>query len=113
MIVVTRLTGPRFAVNPDLLQRVESTPDTILTLIDGTKYIVAESMEEVTALVVGYRARVVAATLDAQSKPAGEPTITLVPQPRPAGERRPLAPVQPPGEHRPVLRALTAVPEAE
>ncbi len=63
MIVVTRLNGPRFAVNPDLLQRVESTPDTILTLIDGTKYIVAESLEEVTALVVAYRARVVSATL--------------------------------------------------
>ncbi|MDO8106114.1 flagellar FlbD family protein [Isoptericola sp. b441] len=63
MIVVTRLNGPRFAVNPDLLQRVESTPDTILTLIDGTKYIVAESMEEVTELVVAYRARVVAQTM--------------------------------------------------
>jgi flagellar protein FlbD len=63
MIVVTRLNGPRFAVNPDLLQRVESTPDTILTLIDGTKYIIAESMEEVTELVVEYRARVVATTM--------------------------------------------------
>ncbi len=63
MIVVTRLNGPRFAVNPDLLQRVESTPDTILTLIDGTKYIVAESMAEITDLVVEYRARVVAATM--------------------------------------------------
>ncbi len=63
MIVVTRLNGPRFAVNPDLLQRIESTPDTILTLIDGTKYIVAESMEEVTELVVEYRARVVATTM--------------------------------------------------
>ena len=37
MIVVTRLNGPRFAVNPDLLQRVESTPDTILTLIDDER----------------------------------------------------------------------------
>lgn len=63
MIVVTRLNGPQFAVNPDLLQRVESTPDTILTLIDGTKYIVAESMEAVTQLVVDYRARVVATTM--------------------------------------------------
>lgn len=63
MIVVTRLNGPRFAVNPDLLQRIESTPDTILTLIDGTKYIVAESLDEVTELVVEYRARVVATTM--------------------------------------------------
>ena len=69
MIIVTRLNGPRFAVNPDLLQRVESTPDTILTLIDGTKYIVAESMDEVTELVVDYRARVVAATLALATEP--------------------------------------------
>jgi len=72
MIVVTRLNGPRFAVNPDLLQRVESTPDTILTLIDGTKYIVAESLEEVTDLVVEYRARVVAATVHATGQASGE-----------------------------------------
>jgi len=70
MIVVTRLNGPRFAVNPDLLQRVESTPDTILTLIDGTKYIVAESLEAVTELVVQYRARVVSATLALATLPA-------------------------------------------
>ncbi|HZL80966.1 MAG TPA: flagellar FlbD family protein, partial [Demequina sp.] len=47
MIVVTRLNGPQFGVNPDLLQRIDSAPDTILTLIDGTKYIVEESMTEV------------------------------------------------------------------
>lgn len=72
MIVVTRLNGPRFAVNPDLLQRVESTPDTILTLIDGTKYIVAESLEEITQLVVEYRARVVAATVQATGQTPSE-----------------------------------------
>jgi len=72
MIVVTRLNGPRFAVNPDLLQRVESTPDTILTLIDGTKYIVEESLEEITRLVVEYRARVVAATVELTGRPTGE-----------------------------------------
>ena len=35
MILVTRLTGAAFAVNPDLLERVEATPDTVLTLIDA------------------------------------------------------------------------------
>jgi flagellar protein FlbD len=72
MIVVTRLNGPQFAVNPDLLQRVESTPDTILTLIDGTKYIVAETMEDVTELVVDYRARVVATTMAIAQQSAHE-----------------------------------------
>lgn len=60
MILVTRLTGAAFAVNPDLLERVEATPDTVLTLIDGTKYLVAESVVEVIDLVRDYRASVVA-----------------------------------------------------
>lgn len=60
VIVVTRLNGPRFGVNPDLLQRVDATPDTVLTLVDGTKYIVAESMDEVIAQVTAYRATVLA-----------------------------------------------------
>ena len=98
MIVVTRLNGPRFAVNPDLLQRVESTPDTILPLIDGTKYIVAESIEEITELVVDYRARVVAATLALATEPEedlDEASVAAVASLR-------LAP-----------RTLTAVPEVD
>jgi flagellar protein FlbD len=94
MIVVTRLNGPRFAVNPDLLQRIESTPDTILTLIDGTKYIVAESMEQITELVVEYRARVVAATLAAareQDEDQDADRVAAVTELRPGG--RPLVPV--------------------
>lgn len=61
MILVTRLNGSPFAVNPDLLERVEPTPDTVLTLIDGTKYIVTESVTEVISLVREFRASVVVA----------------------------------------------------
>ena len=64
MIIVTRLNGPQFAVNPDLILRVDSTPDTILTLIDGTKYIVSESISEVNERIIDYRARVVARSLE-------------------------------------------------
>ncbi|MEJ5944065.1 flagellar FlbD family protein [Pseudokineococcus basanitobsidens] len=60
MIILTRLAGSRFAVNPDLLERVESTPDTVLTLLDGTKYVVAEPVEDVVARVTDYRATVIA-----------------------------------------------------
>ncbi len=61
MILVTRLNGSPFAVNPDLLERVEPTPDTVLTLIDGTKYIVTESVTEIITLVREFRASVVVA----------------------------------------------------
>lgn len=60
MIVVTRLNGAQFGVNPDLLQRVDSAPDTILTLIDGSKYIVQESMTEIIARVNEHRAQLLA-----------------------------------------------------
>ena len=43
MILVTRLNGAVFALNPDLVERADCTPDTVITLVDGTKYIVAES----------------------------------------------------------------------
>jgi len=60
MIILTRLAGSRFAVNPDLLERVESTPDTVLTLLDGTKYVVSEPLDEVVRRVADYRATVIA-----------------------------------------------------
>lgn len=62
MIILTRLNGERFALNPDLLERVDSTPDTVLTLLGGTKYVVSESLEAVIDLVRQFRAGVIAAS---------------------------------------------------
>ncbi|GAB3598206.1 hypothetical protein GCM10027446_27920 [Angustibacter peucedani] len=60
MIHLTRLNGPGFALNPDLIQKAEATPDTVVTLVDGTKYVVAESVELLTERVLTHRASVVA-----------------------------------------------------
>ena len=60
MILVTRLNGPAFALNPDLVERAEATPDTVVTLVDGTKYVIAESVAELIGLVRRYRADVLA-----------------------------------------------------
>lgn len=60
MIQLTRLNGPGFALNPDLIQRAEATPDTVVTLVDGTKYVVAESVEQLMERVLTHRASVVA-----------------------------------------------------
>lgn len=64
MIILTRLNGQRFAVNPDLIERVESTPDTIVTLVDGTKYLVMEEIDSIADLVIEHRAAVVAKAID-------------------------------------------------
>ncbi len=69
MIMLTRLNGPEFALNPDLIERAEQTPDTVITLVDGKHYVVAESLEEVIARVRGERALVLGlATLREQEQ---------------------------------------------
>jgi len=60
VILVTRLNGSVFAVNPDLIQRVDSTPDTVITLVDGAKFVVTEPLAEIVERVMAFRARVVA-----------------------------------------------------
>ena len=59
MIVVTRLNETQFAVNPDLIERINANPDTTLVMVDGAKYIVTESMSEIIDRIAQYRARVV------------------------------------------------------
>ena len=60
VILLTRLNGPAFALNPDLIERADATPDTVITLVDGTKYVVTEPLTELVALIRQYRATVVA-----------------------------------------------------
>jgi flagellar protein FlbD len=60
MIILTRLNGEQFAINCDLVERVDAHPDTVLTLVDATKYIVAESLTEVVERVRDFRASVLA-----------------------------------------------------
>ena len=42
MITLTRLNGSAFALNCDLIERVDATPDTVLVMLDGSRYVVAE-----------------------------------------------------------------------
>lgn len=62
MIALTRLNGTRFAVNSDLIERIDASPDTVITLVDGTKYLVAEPLEEVIEAIRAFRASVVASS---------------------------------------------------
>jgi flagellar protein FlbD len=59
MIILTRLHGTSVAVNCDLIERVEAAPDTVLTLVDGSRYVVRESVAEVVDKVRAFRASVV------------------------------------------------------
>jgi flagellar protein FlbD len=82
MIIVTRLHGSSMAVNCDLIERVEATPDTVVTLVDGSRYVVRESVGEIVDKVRAFRASVVllAGRLDQQT--TGQ-QLYLVPNPDP------------------------------
>ena len=60
VIRVTRLNGDQFALNPDLIEKVEAHPDTVAFLVDGTKYVMRESVEEVLQEIREFRASILA-----------------------------------------------------
>ena len=55
MIEVTKINGSKVLINPDLMELVEETPDTVITFTTGRKIIVKESRQEVKNLVKLYR----------------------------------------------------------
>jgi flagellar protein FlbD len=81
MILVTRLNGHPVALNCDLIERAEETPDTVLTLVDGTKYILEDSVEEIIAKVRAFRASVIALAQQLELAPPDVPNLRVVPDP--------------------------------
>ncbi|HUY64858.1 MAG TPA: flagellar FlbD family protein [Acidimicrobiales bacterium] len=63
MIELSRLNGERILINPELLERAEETPDTVVTLANGSRYVVAESLDQLMSTVERYRARILARSL--------------------------------------------------
>jgi len=55
VICVTRIKGQLAAVNPDLIETVESNPDTTICFVSGEKLLVQESLEEIVERVHDYR----------------------------------------------------------
>lgn len=64
MIDVTGMNGKQFTLNSDLIETIEETPDTVLTLTTGKKIIVKESRQKVKNLVKLYRKEIFSIPLD-------------------------------------------------
>lgn len=60
MICLTRLNNCPLVINSDLIQQVESAPDTVLTLVTGEKMVVLESSDEVIEKVIDFRRKILA-----------------------------------------------------
>ena len=58
MITVTRLNKSMAVVNADLIKMIESTPDTLITLINGDTLMVRESVEEIVEKAIDYARQV-------------------------------------------------------
>ena len=71
MIAVHRLRGEPMFLNADLVESIEATPDTVLTLVDGRRIVVADSPDEIAERIVEFRASILvsAAELRGVSSP--------------------------------------------
>ena len=71
MIWVTRLNGTEMVVNSDLVESIESTPDTVLSLVDGKRYVISESAAEVIERIRRFRASILVLLDDTAAAAAG------------------------------------------
>jgi flagellar protein FlbD len=58
MIALRRLNNEPIMVNPDLIETLEATPDTVVTLTNGNKLLVRDSMDEVREKIVEFKRRI-------------------------------------------------------
>ena len=58
MIKLTRLNKQEYYLNSDMIETVEMTPDTVITMLNGKKFIVAETAEEIVDSIVQFRGKI-------------------------------------------------------
>jgi flagellar protein FlbD len=77
VVMLTRLNGQSMAVNSDLIKLIESSHDTVITLLTGEKVVVRENTEEVISRIISFR-RAILST---------EPLGASIPHPHFSSER--------------------------
>jgi flagellar protein FlbD len=93
MISLTRFNqAERIALNPDLIERVEETPDTVVTLTNGTRYLVSETIDEIVTVTELHKARILALAQRLVTEEGNESHLRLL---------RGIEPDGPPGDEGP------------
>ncbi len=54
MIELTKMNGEKLYINPNLVEIMEKTPDTLISMLSGRKYYVLETAEEVSNDMIDY-----------------------------------------------------------
>ncbi|MBI4656581.1 MAG: flagellar FlbD family protein [Elusimicrobia bacterium] len=60
MITLQKLNGTEIVVNAELIESIEATPDTVINLATGNRFIVKNSMQEVIDKIIEYKKKVYA-----------------------------------------------------
>ena len=58
MVILTKLNDQTFTVNCDLIETLEQTPDTVIVMTTGNKYVVKESPKEIIDKIVEFKRRI-------------------------------------------------------
>jgi flagellar protein FlbD len=58
MITVTRLNDREIVINSELIESIEKTPDTSITMTTGKKILVKETVDDVVEKAVAYKLRI-------------------------------------------------------
>ena len=58
MILLRRLNGHPIMVNADLIEAIEETPDTVVTLTSGNKLIVRDTMDEIRDRIIEFKRKI-------------------------------------------------------
>jgi flagellar protein FlbD len=75
MIVVHRLKGERMFLNADLVESVEETPDTVLTLVDGRRLVVSDRADEIAARILEFRASILVSASELRNQTMQQATV--------------------------------------
>jgi flagellar protein FlbD len=68
MIELHRLQHQTVFVNPDLIEFIESTPDTLISLTTGKKLMVLENVDEIIQKIVDFRKRMIGTSVKSPGK---------------------------------------------
>jgi flagellar protein FlbD len=60
VIALTRLNGHPVMVNSDLIEQLEETPDTVVTLTSGNRLVVRDKMTEIQQKIIDFKRRIYA-----------------------------------------------------
>jgi flagellar protein FlbD len=59
MIQVTRLNNTKFVINAELIEMIEATPDTMISLTTGKRFVVKETIEEIIRRIIEYKMSII------------------------------------------------------